>query len=406
MGGTQLRALATVGGEPPKPTRIKAASLLSFICVGFVLLLLCMQLLRPTLSKLPVGDSYWASGDAVRRGTNPYAAPDTHISHFKMVGNERVVVDLNLNPPCVLPLFQALSHIPPKRFLLVWTILSGALLYGTVALLIWHRPDMQKRQIFWLLLSAPVFDTFLACQLYFALFFLAALAWVLMERDHELAAAISIGLLVAIKPTAVFWPLFLYVRGNKRLALRSLTTALMVSAVPLFLYGPQIYRDWQEALTGDLHWLFITDIAIPAFFARFGLHSLGLVLALILAILLAWMIWKTRPSFTATSGIALCAAILCAPLGWVAYSLMVAPYFVSRRWNAPSNVAALLLTIPTGVDMHLFASGKGSLVILSRLIYFAAIWIILLVFLSRDFRMTDGAPRLMGDDVAANPPSV
>ena len=46
------------------------------------------------------------------------------------------------------------------------------------------------------------------------LFLLAALALIFMERGQGLAAAIAIGLPVAIKPTTAFWPLFLYLAAG------------------------------------------------------------------------------------------------------------------------------------------------------------------------------------------------
>jgi uncharacterized membrane protein len=300
------------------------------------------------------------------------------------MGKERVVVDLNLNPPCVLPFLQALSHLSPEKWNIIWTVGSFLLLLGTVALLMWHRPHMQKRQILWLFLAAPVFDTLLGIQLYFALFLLAALASVFFERGREMAAALAIGLLVAIKPTTAFWPLFLYLAGHRKLALRSFGVTLVASAAPLLLYGPSVYREWIAALANDQHWVFATDIAIPAFFARLGLHPLGFVLALILAALLAWTVLKTKPEFTTVSGLALCATILCAPLAWSDYSLLVAPYFVYRRWNPTSTCAAALLMVPAAVPI-IMGSGGRLREILGSGIYVAAILIILASFAPRLF---------------------
>ncbi len=299
------------------------------------------------------------------------------------MGQQHDVLDLNLNPPCVLPVFQVLSHLSWQRFSLVWTVGSFLLLFGTVALLMWHRPELQKRKIFWMLFVGPVFVTLLGGQLYFVLFFLAALALVFVERDHESAAAIAIGLLVAIKPTTVFWPLFLYLAGHRKNALRSLCITLGVSAVPVLIYGPSIYSEWFAALRNDPHWVFPTNIAIPAFFARLELRSVGLMLAGVLAALLAWNVWKTKPAFVRVSGVALCAAILCAPLAWVSYTLMVAPYFVSRRWRLSSHVAASLLLVPSVVPITMGSWPGRTWLSLASGIYLAATGIILAGFLSR-----------------------
>src|SRR5215813_1082951 len=121
-------------------------------------------------------------------------------------GQIRPVTEINLNPPCMLPFFQAMSHLPIQRFAHVWAVGSFLILLFTVALLIWNRPEMQKRQITWLLLSTPVFLTLTGSQIYFLLFLICTLALLSVERGRETAAAIAIGLIVAIKPTMAYWP--------------------------------------------------------------------------------------------------------------------------------------------------------------------------------------------------------
>jgi hypothetical protein len=379
-----LQNSPTTPGAPPR-SRIGAASLLSFVCGCFLLFLVCLPVLQRNLTDPAVSGLYWESGSAAARGANPYAPyPEEATAHLTVLGQQRDVLDLNLNPPCVLLLFEALSHLSLQRFSLVWAAGSILLLLGTVGLLLWRSPGMQKRKIFWLLLSAPVFDTLLSGQLYVVLFFLAALALVFVERDHELAAAIAIGLVVAIKPTTAFWPLFLYLGGYRRLALRSFGVTVTVSAAPLVYYGPTIYREWVAAFGDDPHWIFPANIAISAVVARLGLPSLGLILAGVLAVLLAWTVWRTKPAFIKVSGIALCAAILCAPLGWVDYALMVAPYFLSQRWKLSSNVAAALLTVPSVVATKMSSPAGRLWVTLGSGIYVVAIGIILAGFVSRE----------------------
>jgi hypothetical protein len=356
MGGIQLQESTTAATRP----RSRDAALLSFICGSFVLFLICMPLLRHTITTPPGFELYRASGSALRMGDNPYAVKVT--SHLTVLGKERVVEEFNLNPPCLLPIFQALSYLSWQRFSIAWTVGSFLLLLSTVGLLMWHFPEMQKRKIFWLLL--------------------AALALVFIEYDHELAAAIAIGLLVAIKPTTAFWPCFLFLGGHRKLALRSLGVTLAVSVAPLLFYGPSIYREWLAALANDPHWIYATDIATPAFFARLGLPGLGLALAGTVAALLAWTVWKTKPDFKTVSGIAMCAAILCAPLAWVGYVLLVAPYFISIRWKLQSNLAAALLIVPSAVPMMMSRPAGRLSIALGSGISFVAVWLILMSFVS------------------------
>ncbi|HEX6497378.1 MAG TPA: glycosyltransferase family 87 protein, partial [Acidobacteriaceae bacterium] len=256
------------------------------------------------------------------------------------------VADINLNPPCLLPLFHALSHLSLARFAMVWTAGSFVLLFATVAMLLWNRPDMQHRQVLWLLLARPVFETLWSGQVYFLLFFFSALALVCAERRRWLGAAFAIGLVVAIKPTMIFWPLFLFVGNYRRLALHAVVIAGAVSIAPLPFYGVGVYRAWLVAVLHDNHWLLPSDIAIPAIFARHGMHLVGLGLAAAVTILLCWTIRKKKLDIYAISGIGLCAGILCAPLAWYDYVLAVAPWFAAQHWGLAATLVALALMLP------------------------------------------------------------
>ena len=88
---------------------MNAGSLLTFVCGAFVLFLICVPVLQRNLSALVAG-LYWESGSAAARGANPFAPfPNEPTAHMMAMGEQYDVLDLNLNPPCVLPVFQALS---------------------------------------------------------------------------------------------------------------------------------------------------------------------------------------------------------------------------------------------------------------------------------------------------------
>jgi hypothetical protein len=350
---------------------------------GCLIVALLVVYFVQTIPRSRLCNTYWASGWAASRGLNPYAAyPETFRSNLSPFGGPASTPDFNLNPPCLLPLFQALSHLSITNFVVAWTAGSFLLLIATVAMLLWHRPDMQRRQIVWLLLAAPALETLLTYEDYFLLFLLAAVAWISLQRKRELAAAIAIGLLVAIKPTFAFWPAFLFLRGSRRLALQATVVITLASIFPVLLYGPHIYRLWVNALANDPHWFAPVDIAITPYFRRLGLYPLGMVLAWALALFLAWRIWRTKPDNETATGIALCASVLCAPLAWFTYILPAAPGFVSRRWSTSSNVAAALLLIPSILPTSLLQGSRTSLALAGG-IYFAAVWIILAGELAR-----------------------
>lgn len=310
--------------------------------------------------KETIFDTFWASGAALLHGMNPYAAyPLTIQSHVQMPGAPQIAGDINLNPPFMLPLFQVLAHLTLPQFTVVWTAGSFLLLIFTVSLLLAHNPMMQKRQILWLLLASPMTDTLLSGQIYFLLLLLAALAWISLDDGRELPAAVMIGLLVALRPTLLFCPAFLFLAGRRRLALRSLAVTVTISIAPIFLYGPRIYREWFAALSNDPHWVFTANIAISALFRRLGLYPLGIAFAFAAAVALAWLVWRKKADANTAIGIGYCAGILCAPLAWSAYAILLAPGFVSRRWNIPSHIAAVLLMVPSAVTALMSGSRIG-----------------------------------------------
>lgn len=342
------------------------------IVVGLLLLILVQK------SNLNFG-TYWESGHAATNGLNPYAAyPRTNLTQSpSFLGPVKTNVDLNLNPPIMLPLFAALSHLMGARFVTAWTAGSFLLFASAVGLLLWRFPEMQTRQLLWLFLACPVVDTFLGGQIYFLLFFLSAVACV--DRERGWRSAIAIGLLVAIKPTFIFWPIFLFLAGYRKLAVRCFLVVAIASSLPILFYGPAIYLQWYRALAGDLHWTLTSNIAIPVYFARMDHSALGKIVATLLATGTGWWLWKRRPSIETVSGVALCCSILFAPLAWNSYILFIAPWFVMQLWGKLSTAAAVMVTVPTSVAV-VYSTRYVSLPVL----YFLAVWIMLASFLNRN----------------------
>jgi hypothetical protein len=379
-------AVLSPPAQPKAERGITLSPKLTFLFAGIILIAITEAWFQRGSTHYAAFGSYWVSGSAVSHRLNPYAAyPETSRSHILTLGEQRTIIDINLNPPCMLPLFQITSHFSLVKVGVIWTTVSLTLLLSATWLLVRHRPEMQARQVVWLLLAVSVFDTIKSEQIYLLLLFLSAVAWVCADNKRDVIAVIALGMLVAIKPTTVFWPIFLFLAGRRRLALRSLAVTAIVSAVPLPLYGWNVYREWLTALKADNHWIVPTDIAIPAYFTRLGHREAGLLLAAALFAMLALWIWRRRPNLEVVSGIALCATLLCAPLAWYDYSLMLAPVFVAHRWNKLETTAAFLLAAPYALGATLL-SPLGSRISVSAggITYIVAVWIILVSYLQGD----------------------
>lgn len=77
---------------------------------------------------------------------------------------------------------------------------------------------------------------------------------------------------------------------------------------------------------------------------------------------------------------AICAGILCAPLGWYYYVLLAAPVFTSRRWGRSETFAACLLFIPSIFSLTAMGHGRF-LLFLSAMPYFTGVCLMLISFM-------------------------
>ena len=232
----------------------------------------------------------------------------------------------------------------------MWAVLSTLLFIGVAGVLI-HRYRPQRKQVWWFLTCAATVLTLNLQQIYAILLVLSVAAWFLLESEHDIAAGVLLGVLVAIKPNLAVWPLFLALTGRFKPILPTCITAAALSIVPIFLYGPGVYSEWLRATGIDSHSIFPIDVSIAGNFTRLGSRPAGLAVALLVLLLLIYLVWVVKPSLYETTGIALCASILCSPLGWLEFSLLLAPLLFAKHWTPRTAFAALLLWInPAFID--------------------------------------------------------
>ncbi|MFD0464514.1 glycosyltransferase family 87 protein [Microvirga aerilata] len=199
----------------------------------------------------------------------------------------------------------------------------------------------------WAFALAGFWDTLFLGQIYLPLVFAGVAAWLLLERGQGLAAGILIGIIVAMKPNFLVWPALLFLSGYYRPVVAAGLTAGIISAIPLLVYGPEIYRQWFELVASDRERaFFLTNGSFAGLSARAGVPLLGLILSLALLAGLALWAFRLRPNVLAASALALVAALLASPLGWIHYTLFLLPVFLVH-WHRPvMRIVALLLIIP------------------------------------------------------------
>lgn len=288
--------------------------------------------------------TFWASGDAARKGLDPYGLYPFTFRPRAFFKDGPIVYDPNLNPPALLPLFSFIARFPLPRVVQVWKILSGLIVLLTTAGLIW-RYRIERKQLWWLLTGGAVISTFTLQQSYSLLFAIAALAWFLLDADHDIEAGICLGLLCAIKPNFAVWPLALALAGRRKFLPPALIVFALLSLIPIVVYGPAVYPEWLRAASVDSHSIFPSDVSLIGNATRWGAEAVGYVLSALLLLLTAVLARFGRPTLREVSGFAICAAILCSPLAWMHYVLVLVPVLVSRFWTKPQQLAALLLWI-------------------------------------------------------------
>jgi hypothetical protein len=289
--------------------------------------------------------SFVASARAAKEGLNPYGIYELTL-HVELPGFESW--NPNLNPPISALLFQVFDTADPHVAYRIWRWISIAFYAATVLLLVRRFTGAQAAIVaLWAFALAGFWDTLFLGQIYLPLVFAGVAAWMLLERGNAVAAGILIGIIVSMKPNFLVWPALLFLSGYYRPALTAGITAGIISAIPLLVYGPDVYRQWFELVASDRERaFFLTNGSFAGLAARAGVPVLGLILSLaLLAGLALWAFWR-RPDVLIASAMALIAALLASPLGWIHYTLFLLPVLL-MHWHRPAmRIVALLLIIP------------------------------------------------------------
>jgi hypothetical protein len=298
--------------------------------------------------------AFIASARAAAEGLDPYGVyPLT--PHVVFPGFE--AWNPNLNPPVSALLFRAFDIGEPENSFRVWFWISACCYAGTVALLLWRyaRGVDAVLLTIWMFGLAGFWDTLYLGQIYVPLLLLAVGAWLLLEKRQDVAAGVLIGLVVAMKPNFLVWPVLLFLAGSYRPPIVAGATAAVVSLVPLIHFGPEVYHQWLTLVANDGdRAFFLTNASLSGFTARAGMNQAGLVLSIgLLLALAAWAFWK-RPGIMKVSSAALVASVFASPLGWVHYTLFLLPMMLHHRTQPLTWAAAALLVIPVSAVLGYF----------------------------------------------------
>jgi hypothetical protein len=318
--------------------------------------------------------SFYASGLKIEDGENPYDPNSEYIFeiNFSRVGAGGKMI--NLNPPISVMLFEFLPRFDPYRTLIAWQITSAMIYLGSVFLLARaYKQNITPTRFLWAFTLAGFWHTLVLGQIYILLLLFTVLGWISIQRGKYILAGLAIGLVIAIKPNFVIWPIFLLVSGYYVPFLVSVLTGIIISIIPMIFYGTKIYIQWLDASSLRLETLIMPgNNSILGLIARFDGLSLGLVISLI--VVLALLVLSRLKSsgnlerFEYVSALGIIASLLASPISWTGYTILLLPIFFSlKKWTIPVMFSAAILSIPFAVVLQLFQNSFLNFVILGWL---------------------------------------
>jgi len=332
---TKLRALAIA------PLPVAGAILL----IGIILLNLFWVIDHPAsptdLGSLKDLGSFLHSGAAHREGLNPYAYhPLIQPLPISQEG-------LNLNPPISVYAFDLLSRFDPSAVKVGFIAISCLSYFGAVFALMRAYPEKRTLLVALSMIALAGFWHMLwYLQLYAPLLLGVVAAWLLIRNGNLFWGGILIGLVIALKPNYAVVPLILLAAGHYRIALLAIGAAACISAIPLLLDGPQIYRQWLELSIQFPGLTWTSNASLASAGARLGVPFLGTMFAGIVLLAVLYVTWRIRPSPLNAMACGLLTVLLLGPVSWAGYTLFLLPFLFSRKWDRVTWAAVLLLAAP------------------------------------------------------------
>ncbi len=291
--------------------------------------------------------SFRSAGRAAVAGENPYAiTPEVWYVDLPHLGIRAATV--NLNAPLSLIFLEALAPLDlPALFRA--SILLQLLLYALVIVVLAraYPGTTTARRLAWAICLTGFWQILALGQIYLWLVLITIAVWLMLRAGRLVIAGLLIGILVAIKPNFVIWPILLAGAGAWPVALAAAGSAVGLSMIPLLRYGPVVYQQWLAATSLAEALLPIPgNSSLPGFFARLGVPAFGVILAAVSLCALAVWTWRRRPDLHTTSALALVAMLLTGPVSWSGYTLLLLPALWERPWTPALRLGAGMLALP------------------------------------------------------------
>lgn len=329
------------------------------------------------------------SGQAVAAERSPYERPaDTPALRRMFSGYDWLP---NLNPPLLLPIFEAIAGVDLRTGYHAWYAISLALYAGVIVWLLGvYRHHRRPLVVLWLFAITPIWSTLHLGQVYMPLAAAVVGAWFLLPR-RPAWAGVLIGIVVAVKPNFAAWAGLLLVAGCWRPVITAVLSAGALSAIPLVVYGADIYREWIDASRQADLLDTLSNASVFGLAARLGIAWIALPLsAALVGICIGW-VRRCRPAVQQVSGVGLVMSLVISPLAWPGYVLFLLPVFLARRWSVLVTLSAAIFVLPVAV-VYRQAEQSHAHFVFFGLWYGVALLILLAALLREPVRGNAAAP--------------
>ncbi len=344
--------------------KFKTKTLKQIILSGLLLVSLFINsvFLFNGLDSLHDFGSFFASGQLASNRQNPYSieSPLIFLVQFPKINLEGFAP--NLNPPISVLLFEQMASLEPFQAINIWRIISLILFFVAIIVLQRAYPVFGFDgflRIIWSCNLAGVWHAIQLGQLYTAMLLLSVLVYYFLERRRMILAGIFLGILISIKPNFIIWAILLLAGSQLAVFVTAAICFIVISMIPVFVYGINIYTQWLEAsaLYTPALLLFPGNNSFQGLTSRFGFPSLGILFGVVLLILLMWYLLKKRPELPMINVLGILASLLVSPIAWTGYMLVLLPhFFLTNPWNRYLKTSALIFSIPVIFPLVFFES--------------------------------------------------
>jgi glycosyl transferase family 87 len=353
--------------------RARVAAVLTIVASVVITVWLDMRHRHIRLAGLPSVDmaglhpdfeTFWRSAVAITEGADIYDTP------ARM---------LNLNPPLVSVLLTPLTGMPMLAAYRIMVALTVAMVLGAVLAVARElrlSGRVQAAVIGVVLLSSPLHNTLVLGQIYGMLLVGLVAGWIAERRGRPVLSAVLYGVTVALKPSLA--PILLLPLAMRRWSSlwAGIGAAAGATVAGVLLAGPESGPRWLSIAPHTPVFDYIDNASLAGLAVRFGLPSASGVLlgAVVIARTLAWIARhrdRIDPAGTAPWAV-VAAALLCSPITWHNYLLLLWPGMLVLLRTGRWHVSAVLLAMQVvPVSWSTLWEFDGVLSDLGQSLYFA-----------------------------------